>query len=162
MVRMRNEKRNGFTLIELLVVVAIIAVLVAMLLPALAQARDMSKRATCGANWRQVGVYCQMYQQASNDRMMPGNVISIEVLDYGNGPVGFGLLKPYLPTTNGWGGNGWLDSVGDWIPNNMLKRGPFSCPSGATSGACASSMPAQISAPPGTPMKCGARRLTRA
>ncbi len=54
-------RRNGFTLIELLVVVAIIAVLVAILLPALSQAREMGRRAACGANLHQQGVGFLMY-----------------------------------------------------------------------------------------------------
>jgi prepilin-type N-terminal cleavage/methylation domain-containing protein/prepilin-type processing-associated H-X9-DG protein len=141
--KIKNPKSKGFTLIELLVVVAIIAVLIAILLPALAQVRAMSKRAVCGSNWRQVGVYCQLYQQANNDWMMPGpgNRVSIEIMDWsiaqnGNwdtGMVGFGLLKPYLPNTGIWStGNGWLDNL-NVTSDNMLKRGPFSCPTGLSS-----------------------------
>ncbi len=48
-------RKTGFTLIELLVVVAIIAVLVAMLLPALASAREMAKSAVCRSNLKQIG-----------------------------------------------------------------------------------------------------------
>lgn len=153
----QNPKSKGFTLIELLVVVAIIAVLVAILLPALGKARAMSKRAICGVNWRQVGVYCQLYQQANNDWMMPGpgNRVSIEILDWDigragynqtgqwdTGFVGFGLLKPYLPKTESWAaGNGWLDYLST-TPDNMMKRGPFSCPTGLASnyGNCANIM----------------------
>jgi prepilin-type N-terminal cleavage/methylation domain-containing protein len=131
----RKDRKNGFTLIELLVVVAIIAVLVAILLPALAKARAMSRRAVCGSDWRQVGVYCQLYQQANNDWMMPGNTVSIEVLDWSTGMVGFGLLKPYLPNTGNWGtGKGWLDYQTDNEANNMFKRGPFGCPTGFSTG----------------------------
>jgi len=62
--KIKNPK--SFTLIELLVVVAIIAVLVAMLLPAMASAREKTRRVQCAANLRQIGVmfiaYAQDYQ----------------------------------------------------------------------------------------------------
>jgi prepilin-type N-terminal cleavage/methylation domain-containing protein len=54
-------KRKGFTLIELLVVVAIIALLISILLPSLARARELSKRAVCAANVRGIGQSCKIY-----------------------------------------------------------------------------------------------------
>jgi prepilin-type N-terminal cleavage/methylation domain-containing protein len=60
--------KKGFTLIELLVVVAIIAVLVALLLPALSQAREHAKRVVCSNNLRYIGTRLMMYAQDYNDR----------------------------------------------------------------------------------------------
>jgi prepilin-type N-terminal cleavage/methylation domain-containing protein/prepilin-type processing-associated H-X9-DG protein len=65
---LRNSgKLRGFTLIELLVVIAIIAILAAMLLPALAAAKEKGKRAKCVSNLHQIGIALQMYANDNRD-----------------------------------------------------------------------------------------------
>ena len=68
----RNAAHGGFTLIELLVVIAIIAVLAALLLPALATAKEKSKRAACQSNLRQTGFTVHMYAMDWQDFVPDG------------------------------------------------------------------------------------------
>jgi len=63
----KSNYRAAFTLIELLVVISIIAVLAALLLPALATARDRGKAAKCANQQRQIGAGLQMYLGDNND-----------------------------------------------------------------------------------------------
>ena len=65
--------KKGFTLIELLVVIAIIAILAAMLLPALSAARERARTASCINKLKQLGVACQFYAHDYDDYIPVGN-----------------------------------------------------------------------------------------
>ncbi len=75
-----NKRRNGFTLIELLVVVAVIAMLLAILLPALRKARTLTKRVACQSNLKQIAVAWSMYLDDNEGRFYQGRNAN---LDYG-------------------------------------------------------------------------------
>ncbi len=75
------RQREGFTIIELMFVIAIIGVLAAILLPALARAREQGRRASCMANLSQLGLALRLYAE-EHDGRLPWREGGLEVEDY--------------------------------------------------------------------------------
>jgi prepilin-type N-terminal cleavage/methylation domain-containing protein len=104
-----SHPHRAFTLIELLVVIAVVAILAALLLPALASAKDSGRRAVCMSNLHQIGIAIHAYAEEHEGRMpygptappfshpadfypSTGSPTSLLSIRAGGAPVGLGLL----------------------------------------------------------------------
>ena len=105
--------QHGFTLVELLVVISIIALLVAMLLPVLTQARQTANDVRCGANMRQTLVAVMSYN-ADNPK-------GLKNLNPGSGP-GAGDSCPWFNTPDMWSNN--YGALPDWAagPDSAIHQ----------------------------------------
>jgi prepilin-type N-terminal cleavage/methylation domain-containing protein/prepilin-type processing-associated H-X9-DG protein len=158
---MCKPAQRGFTLIELLVVMAVIGVLVALLLPAVQQARERARAAQCLNNLKQIGLALHNYESTygvfppSFVRQADGNPppppVPFATLRYRSHWTGFHMLLPYLDQGNlfsqyDWDGT-WLSSLTDpadlqswplnrtWIPALICPSTPhLSRVIGSTSG----------------------------
>ncbi|MEP0843942.1 MAG: type II secretion system protein [Phycisphaerae bacterium] len=92
-----GRRRAGFTLIEVLVVVAIIALLVAILLPSLKAAKEQAKRVDCASNLHQIGLAVMMYANAHKENLPPLYRTSTSFTTYymrsSPGTINLGLLN---------------------------------------------------------------------
>jgi prepilin-type N-terminal cleavage/methylation domain-containing protein len=113
------HRSQAFTLIELLVVIAIIAILAALLLPALASAKEKGKRIACLSNLKQVGLGLMLYTDSNGERMP-------SAITYGSTPGVRATAPNTVQYTDTYGGVAKALNMGRtkafWCPSDQVDK----------------------------------------